>query len=183
MKRRKAEVTPALLQRLVAYDPVTGLSTWTERTEDLFETRPNFLGHLCRSWNAKYSGMPAFTRPHNTGYLCGIVLGNRLLAHRVAWAVTFGEWPQNEIDHINGLRTDNRLSNLRDVTREMNKRNVKRQSNNRSGATGVRHHRTGWRARILDQELGVFTDFHEAVAVRKRAEASLNFHHNHGRAS
>ena len=47
------------------------------------------------------------------------------MAHRLAWFLYYGVWPQNEIDHINGVRTDNRISNLRDVTSSQNQLNRK----------------------------------------------------------
>lgn len=58
------------------------------------------------------------------------------LAHRLAWAITYGIWP-NQIDHINMDRGDNRLSNLREASISENNRNRKKQSNNTSGFKGV----------------------------------------------
>lgn len=46
-------------------------------------------------------------------------------AHRLAWALHYGEWPSREIDHINGIPDDNRLMNLRDVTPSENQQNKK----------------------------------------------------------
>jgi hypothetical protein len=42
------------------------------------------------------------------------------LAHRCAWLWFYGEWPEHDIDHINGDRSDNRLINLRKATRSQN---------------------------------------------------------------
>ena len=72
------------------------------------------------------------------GYI-GIKLNRRLyLAHRLAWFLSYDKWPENEIDHINGDRTDNRLENLRDVPKSLNQRNAKRRWDNTSGKVGVR---------------------------------------------
>ena len=56
---------------------------------------------------------PAFSTRMSNGYLCGVVNGVHLLAHRVIWAMHHGEWPKEWIDHINRDKTDNRIENLR----------------------------------------------------------------------
>ena len=59
-------------------------------------------------------------------------------AHRLAWFYVYGTWPENHIDHINGIRNDNRIENLRDVSRSINVQNQKiAQRNNKSGLLGV----------------------------------------------
>ena len=58
-------------------------------------------------------------------------------AHRLAWFYMFGRWPSQEIDHINGIRDDNRLSNLREATRSQNQQNVAPRHSNRTGLIGV----------------------------------------------
>lgn len=52
--------------------------------------------------------------------------GSSYKAHRLAWLLTFGEWPKDEIDHIDGDRSNNRLGNLRDVPHRVNQMNQKR---------------------------------------------------------
>ncbi len=64
--------------------------------------------------------------------------GKMYLAHRLAWFFVYGDWPKNEIDHINGTRDDNRIENLRDVSHSLNQRNAKRRKDNTSGMVGIK---------------------------------------------
>lgn len=84
---------------------------------------------------------------HNKGYVSIIIDDVAILAHRLAWFYTYGEWPK-EIDHINSDRSDNRLANLRKATKAQNAQNVAGFSTNRSGFKGVGLHNGRWRARI-----------------------------------
>ena len=65
---------------------------------------------------------------HTGGWLYSVIYicGCRVWVHHVAWLLSFGSWPQHEIDHINGNGTDNRLLNLRDVPHAINMKNKKR---------------------------------------------------------
>tara|TARA_R110001606_G_scaffold190822_1_gene338772 strand:+ start:384 stop:701 length:318 start_codon:yes stop_codon:yes gene_type:complete len=98
-----------------------------------------------------------------------------------------GDWPADQIDHISGDRSDNRIENLREATQTENSRNMKTLANNMSGVMGVswdkreRH----WIATISDDNssvrLGRFKSFEDAVAARKAAEVEYGYHPNHGR--
>lgn len=107
------------------------------------------------------------------------VHGRIYQAARLAWLITYREWPENDVDHINGDPTDNRLCNLRAATRGQNMANKRMHKNNTSGVKGVHLHRqTGkWRAVVRingkNRHLGLFEDKHEAGRVYFAAAQKL----------
>lgn len=113
-----------------------------------------------------------------SGYLYVMVDRSVLRAHRVIWAHVHGAWPERFIDHINGVRTDNRICNLRVVDIATNTQNQRRaQSRSKSGLLGVSwsKHQNKWRAFIgVDgkrKALGSFDsdqEAHEAYLQAKR---------------
>ena len=143
--------------------------------------------NLCRTcWNYRFAGKKALCSPHSNGYLFGAIANQKLFAHRAAWALHYGYWPDGEIDHINHDKTDNRIVNLRVVQRAHNAMNLSKSKRNSSGVTGVfKHTQTGrWQAQIRIKRksihLGSFESFDDAVAARKKAEDQHGFHQNHG---
>jgi len=112
--------------------------------------------------------------------------GRHYRAHRLAWLIVYGEWPL-EIDHINGIRHDNRMKNLRVVTSQENNRNRTIPSNNTSGVMGVSWNITAkkWKAKIEGNGkqiyLGIFNLKEDAIKARKEAEIKYGYHPNHGR--
>ena len=105
--------------------------------------------------------------------------GKNQRAHRVAWYLSYGEWPSNTVDHINGDPTDNRLCNLRAVSQQTNNRNLhKARQHNTVGVLGVTKFRNGYRARIavdgVSIHLGIFKLIEDANAAYKAAK--LNYH-------
>lgn len=93
-------LTAADVKVLLDYNPVTGLFHWIK--------------------NGKQAGCV-----FNSGYVLISINNKRYMAHRLAWLVQTGSWPQQYIDHINGIRTDNRIANLRECTTQQNHRNRK----------------------------------------------------------
>jgi len=174
--------TPEMLRKLLAYDADTGKLTWLPRARDMFSTQRSFS-----TWNARFAGKEAFTATR-CGYRHGAIFNRLMQAHRVAWAIYYGEWP-NMIDHINGVRDDNRIANMRDVDDQENRRNQARPNTNTSGVVGVcwNAHLGIWQSQIRverkQKHLGYFTDFDDACAARKVAEIEHGFHPNHGRAA
>ena len=110
-------ITQEYLKSILDYDPLTGVFTWKERQICDFNCE-----RLRNGWNTKYSFKSA-GRIKNDGYIQIGINGKRHAAHRLAWFYIYGEWPKNDIDHINGFRNDNRLSNLREATRGENMQN------------------------------------------------------------
>lgn len=82
------------------------------------------------------------------GYMRIVVDGTRLWMHRVVWAMHNDKWPDGEIDHINGVRHDNRIENLRCVTAAINQQNQKSLRRNKSGLLGVQKGCNRYYARI-----------------------------------
>lgn len=77
--------------------------------------------------------------PNHDGYVRVGFKRKMVFAHRIVWLLTYGEWPQGEIDHVNGQRNDNRPENLRVVSRKENMQNQRcAHKTNRTGALGVR---------------------------------------------
>ena len=120
------------------------------------------------------------------GYKAIRLDGCSILAHRLVWKMLKGEDPE-QIDHVNGVRVDNRIENLRSVTAKQQARNRKRVSTNTSGIMGVYWiaSRDVWEARIHTaggmEWLGHFKCKLEAVSERLRAERKHNYHPNHNR--
>jgi hypothetical protein len=102
------------------------------------------------------------------------------LAHRVAWFLHYGSWPDGLIDHINGNKSDNRIKNLRLANFSENQLNRNRTSSNTSGHKGVSYHkhRKRWQALISvdgkNKFLGSFNTALEAADAYN--EAALKYH-------
>lgn len=101
---------------------------------------------------------------NDDGYRIICVNYRRCRAHQLAWLLTHGEWPDRDIDHINGDRADNRLANLRLATRTENNANARVHSQSRSGLKGVSYHRTHrkWFARIKKHGRSIFLGYFDS---------------------
>jgi len=71
------------------------------------------------------------------GYMCVSIKANKYLSHRICWLMHYGSSPKLQIDHINGLRSDNRIENLRESDQLQNMENLGIRRNNKSGFIGV----------------------------------------------
>ena len=169
-----------LLRQLVYYNPETGILTWRKR--DANAMNPKYVDR----WNARWAETEISSEDKD-GYIVLRRNGCRLLAHRAAWAITYGDWPKNHIDHINGVRNDNRIKNLRDVSRQENNKNSSLRSDNVSGVVGISwdNNKSKWTARIKAGNkykfLGYFDLKDDAVAARSEAEPLYGYHQNHGK--
>lgn len=178
--------TQEVLLSLMEYDPDTGSLLWKDRPLDLFKDGKQSAHHNMAAWNAKCAGKPALNSLRD-GYLRGRLLGEFVYAHRVIWKMMTGDEP-DLIDHINGIRSNNRWCNLRSIDARNNAMNSALRSDNTSGVVGVTWDpRFGgkWVAQIfVGQErifLGQYDEIGDAVRARKAAERKHNFHPNHGR--
>lgn len=119
-------------------------------------------------------------RVKSDGYIEIHVRGKSYGAHRLAWLYVYGEFPKNEIDHINGNRADNRIRNLRNATKAENQHNRSLVSRiSASGLTGVFPNKNGkWSAGIrVDGKrttIGSFATKEEASAAYLRAKRKLH---------
>ncbi len=163
------ELTQTELKQQLHYDETTGFFTW--------------IG-LCPK---NFIGKQAGTFSKQSGYINIQLLGKFYRAHRLSWLYMTGKFPNDEIDHINHNRADNRFENLRDVDATTNQRNRELPCTNTSEVSGVNWDKKSkqWRARIsVDSKrinLGLFPVFSEAVDARKNAEVLYGYHENHGK--
>lgn len=168
------------VRQFLRYEPETGKLYWLPRPRELCADERSF-----QIYKAVNEGKEALTADNGTGYRCGIIKGRKFKAHRVAWALHYGEWPAGLIDHINHDRSDNRIENLRDVDDQGNARNQKLRHDNSSGRVGVSfHHFSGlWQAQWRDNGRKVaryFRSFDEAAEARSAFENCAGYHPNHG---
>lgn len=122
-------ITQKELEELLHYDPETGAFTWIVKRSGA--GLGNVAGH----------------KEKRDGYIRIKVKDKKYPAHRLAWLYMTGEWPENYIDHINGIRDDNRWGNLRDVTHRTNCEN-QRVATGETGYLGVYKSINNYRARI-----------------------------------
>lgn len=170
---KRSEVTPRVLRQLLEYSPATGVLTWKERGRQWFETDKGW-----RVFNTRCSGKEAFTTVNAWGYRTGLVMKVPFLAHVCAWAIHHGEWPKQQIDHINRIAADNRIANLRDVSPEVNHWNRGLQENNTTGFKGVARKEGRFHARIgangRRRHLGAFRTAREAAEAYNAAALKLH---------
>ena len=121
------------------------------------------------------------------GYVSVSFMGSRYKAHRIIWEMFNGQIPDGmQIDHINHIRHDNKIENLRLVKKLENDMNRSVYKNSKSGVTGVRYVEKyrNWRSQIKVNgkqiSLGSYSDIREAIKARKDAEVKYGFHENHG---
>lgn len=182
-------LTGELVNKLLRYEPDTGKLFWLKRTPDLFNlsNKSQYGADIyCKAWNTRHAFKEAFTSEEPIGYRQGSLLGKKYRAHIIIWLLYYGDLPNKEIDHINGIKRDNRISNLRLVSHAENSRNVRKRKYAENNYHGLwwDHTRNKWQVYInFDGKrihLGRFADKHFALKVRKEAEKKYNFHPEHG---
>ena len=111
--------------------------------------------------------------PHPGGYRRLRVCGKHFLSHRVLWLVRYGKWPAHHLDHINGVKTDNRLENLRECTDAENQQNRVASKKSTTGLMGVTTHRSGrYQAQITVGGRHIYLGIHETPELAHAAYLS-----------
>ena len=122
-------LSAARLREILEYDPATGIFRWRRQKG---RSRPSLV--------AGYK--------HARGYLRITIDGHAYLLHRLAWFYVHGVWPRDQIDHINRVRNDNRITNLREATGQLNAQNSVKPPSKNGYPRGVHKHATKYRAAI-----------------------------------
>jgi hypothetical protein len=125
-------LTVEMLRQLLDYDLATGVFTWKHREE---------TSHFLSGWNKRFSGKVAGrSKPNAHGYLEIAIDGVLYFSHRLAWLYVTGAWPEDQIDHVNLDKVDNRFENLREATGSANAGNTRAHKRNKIGLKGVHYY-------------------------------------------
>lgn len=158
----KKTPTRERLIELLSYDPETGVFTWNK------DRGP-------RVHQGSVAG-----RVGHQGYRRIKIDGSTEQASRLAWLFVNGELPEACIDHVNGIRSDDRIENLRACTVGENNQNLGRTKANKSGFIGVswKTSHSRWCAQIKHlgtvHHLGLFNKIADAVKARAKAKALMH---------
>lgn len=160
-------LSQSLVKEYLDYDETTGHLTWVKKSskKTMLNSRAGSL--------------------HKSGYRQIYFMGKTYPEHRIIWLWVYGKMPTHEVDHINHIRDDNRLCNLREVTHAENSRNRTRQRT-RIDEAGIWYCRKRKRyiAEITFNQKKVFqrsfVNIDEAISQRKAKLIELGFHENHG---
>lgn len=166
---KELALTQERLKHLLHYNPDTGVFTWVQRASKSVR-----VGNSAGSKN-------------KSGYIDIRIDKSLHKAHRLAWLYIYGVWPNGKIDHINNVKTDNRICNLREASNNENGWNVGKPSTNTSGVKGVSWdaEKNKWKAhcRVFGEKYTVGRSSSKEDAERAVAEFR-NKHHgefcNHG---
>ena len=140
----------------INYNPFTGLFIW-----------------LIQRGKSKFGNTAGYI--DEKGYIRISIKGRTYRAHRLAYLWMTGEWPKNQIDHIDLVKSNNKWENIRPATNSENAMNKPKQQNNTSGHRGVHLHKHSgkWIASIKINQvrfyLGYFSDKKEAIEIYKNA--------------
>lgn len=157
----RSRLSQARLKEMLNYDPATGLFTRL-----VGRTGPAVVGTVAGHLHTA------------TGYIYIWLDGRSYLAHRLAWFYMYGEWPSSLIDHINRVRDDNRIANLRVANESLNAQNSVEPRAGKQVPIGVRRHRTRFTAFItvnyVCRYLGSFATAEAASDAYQAAKKELH---------
>lgn len=156
----RPRMTQAYLKSLVKYNSKTGTFMW-------------------RVDHGRYIAGEAIDTINGAGYVQGCIDGKAYLMHRLAFLYKTGIMPKRLVDHKNGIRHDNRWTNLRECTYRQNRLNSSISSNNTSGVKGVSYEsRKGkWLARGKQNNRSIFIGYFDTL--EEAAEARQTFEKQH----
>lgn len=159
----KTDLTAELLREFLHYDPETGV----------------FTRRIASGYRGCHRAGSIVGSISKDGYIEIGLEGRGFMAQRLAWLYVHGQWPVHQIDHRNGIRDDNRISNLRDVVPYVNAQNKRKpQRGTTSGFIGVGKNGNGWTASICARGqrhyLGYFDDPSKAAMVYLGAKRRLH---------
>lgn len=155
-------ITQEILKHVLDYSEETGVFKWKTRISNRIQIG-DIAGNLDKD-----------------GYIQIRIHGVIYRAHRLVWLYLYGRWPKDQIDHINMIRKDNRISNLREASRTQNFMNKTKLKNNTSGFKGVfwNTQKNKWSAKIIVNKkqihLGSFLNSEDASAAYKIA--AIKYH-------
>ena len=131
----------SLLKEIISYDRITGEFKWKPRSSKWF--KGNTIGWI--KFNSTFAGNVAGKKTKD-GYIEITIFGKRYQAHRLAYLYEYGKLPDEDIDHIDGVKDNNSICNIREVSRSMNLQNKNRANkNNISGILGVHYNKNSKR--------------------------------------
>jgi hypothetical protein len=143
-------ISAEYLRKILDYDPAAGCFVWK------------------KSQGSSRAGEIAGTVNKPLGHIHIMIDRVWYYAHRLAWLHVHGEWPRSNLDHINGIPSDNRIVNLRCATQSQNRMNAALRRDNKAQLKGVyfETRRSKWRATINRNRrtifLGRYATAHEA---------------------
>lgn len=155
-------LTQARLKELLFYDSGSGL----------------FVRNVSTSPNARVGDIAGSRQ--NTGYLAISIGGKKYYCHRLAWLYMYGCFPSNFIDHVNQVKSDNRIENLRDVNKSINSYNTPVRSHSKVGHKNIKFDkRDGCYTVIITRNkvvhsLGRYRNLSDAISVRDINNAAFN---------
>ena len=157
----KTDLTRESLMGILRYIPESGIFTWVKPPAHQTLKSGDLAGYL-----------------RDNGYWYIKINRRAYSAHRLAWLYVHGEWPTHLIDHINGIKSDNRIENLRQANKSQNCANGKLRTHNTSGLKGVSKFKNKWRAQITHNQvviyLGLFNTKEEAHEAYLQAAQRLH---------
>ena len=157
----KSELSVDYLREILDYNPESGVFRWKVSNNNRVKVG-DVAGTLKRD-----------------GYRRIMINGKAYLERRLAWFYVHGKWPKDMIDHINGIKDDNYIENLREATNAENQWNRTKRDNNTSGFKGVCWNKAAqkWQAQIRINNkvkyLGLFDSPEEAYAAYCKAAKEL----------